>query len=317
MNNEIDNIGNLFRNTLKDHHIDSDAHLWSRLETQLSAQPPVSVPKTSVIHHLTWVKAAVAASVIISAALAFNYIYLPLKNATTNTHSNKTIQTIENKSIENKIDSPLVQNELQNSQIEAQQNLISTPNKLIAANKTAKTDDNSFLANNNSLSSHADNPPIINQQNNSVASTYPNSVANNSATQNNNTIKVAPKKDSVLQPINNNFDRNQSETIQQNTTAYQELQKDNDLIKDADIPNVFTPNGDGINDYFVIKNIEKCNSNHLVIKDRNGRTIFEKINYQNDWDGHNVADGVYFFFLKYNANNNNGGKMSSITIKRQ
>jgi len=317
MNNEIDNIGNLFRNTLKDHHIDSDAHLWSRLETQLSAQPPVSVPNTSLIHHLTWVKVAVAASVIISAALAFNYIYLPLKNAKTNTDSSKAIDTIENKLIENKIDSPLVQNELQNSQLETKQNLISTPNKLLAANKTAKTDDNSFLVNNNSPSSHTNNPPIINQQNNSVANTSSNPIANNSATQNNNPVKAAPKKDSILQPINNNFDRNQSETIQQNTTAYQELQKDNDLIKDADIPNIFTPNSDGINDYFVIKNIEKCNSNHLVIKDRSGRTIFEKLNYQNDWDGHNVADGVYFFFLKYNSNNYNGGKMGSITIKRQ
>ncbi len=312
MNNEIDNIGDLFRNTLKDHHIDSDAHLWSRLETQLSAQPPISVPKTSVIHHLTWIKAAVAASVIISAALAFNYIYLPLKNATNNSDSNKTIDTIENK-----IDSPLVQNEIQNSQIETKQNLISTPNKLIVSKKDTKTDDNSFLVNNNSASSQTDNPTIISQQNNTFANTSANSVANNSTTQNNNAIKAIPKKDSIQQPINNNFVRNQSETIQQNTTSFQESQKDNDLIKDADIPNVFTPNSDGVNDYFVIKNIEKCNSNHLVIKDRNGRTIFEKLNYQNDWDGHNVADGVYFFFLKYNANNNNLGKMGSITIKRQ
>lgn len=312
MNNEIDNIGDLFRNTLKDHHIDSDAHLWNRLETQLSAQPPISVPKTSVIHHLTWVKAAVAASVIISAALAFNYIYLPFKNATTNTHSNKSIQTIENK-----IDSPLVQNEVQNSQIETKQKLISNPNKLIVSKKDTKTDDNSFLSNNNSPSSRSDNSSIINQQYNSVTNTSPNSIANNSPTQNNTAVKVASKKDSIQQSINNNIDKNQSETIPQNTTFHQDLNKDNDLIKDADIPNIFTPNSDGINDYFVIKNIEKCNSNHLVIKDRNGRTIFEKLNYQNDWDGHNVADGVYFFFLKYNANNNNLGKMGSITIKRQ
>ena len=87
-------------------------------------------------------------------------------------------------------------------------------------------------------------------------------------------------------------------------------------IKDVDIPNIFTPNNDGFNDYFVIRNIEKCSNNHLKITDRNGRIVFEKINYQNDWDGRNVADGVYFFFLKYNATNGSFGKMGSITIKR-
>lgn len=63
------------------------------------------------------------------------------------------------------------------------------------------------------------------------------------------------------------------------------------------IPNVFTPNGDGINDRFVIENLDKYTANRLVISDRSGKTVFETINYKNDWDGANLPQGVYFYIL--------------------
>ncbi len=74
------------------------------------------------------------------------------------------------------------------------------------------------------------------------------------------------------------------------------------------IPNVFTPNGDGVNDTFVIS--EKGNNNEekpinvyyehseLVVFNRYGRTVYKSSNYQNDWDGGNLPDGTYFYVLK-------------------
>jgi gliding motility-associated-like protein len=48
---------------------------------------------------------------------------------------------------------------------------------------------------------------------------------------------------------------------------------------------VFTPNGDGINDKFVIKNLDQYPNNRLQIFDRTGKVLFEQNDYANNWDG--------------------------------
>jgi gliding motility-associated-like protein len=48
---------------------------------------------------------------------------------------------------------------------------------------------------------------------------------------------------------------------------------------------VFTPNSDGINDKFVIKNIDQYPNNKLQVFDRTGKLLYEKNNYSNTWDG--------------------------------
>lgn len=54
----------------------------------------------------------------------------------------------------------------------------------------------------------------------------------------------------------------------------------------VDAPIVFSPNGDGFNDYFVIENIDTYPENKVQVVDRTGKIIFEKENYRNDWNGY-------------------------------
>jgi gliding motility-associated-like protein len=64
-------------------------------------------------------------------------------------------------------------------------------------------------------------------------------------------------------------------------------------------PNVITPNGDGINDVFVITNADKYPNNSLIVFNRWGKKVFEQTNYDNTWDGGNLSDGVYYFIFNY------------------
>lgn len=62
------------------------------------------------------------------------------------------------------------------------------------------------------------------------------------------------------------------------------------------IPNAITPNGDEINDWFVID----CESGpvQLVIFNRWGNPIYSSGNYQNDWNGADLTDGTYFYHVR-------------------
>ena len=51
------------------------------------------------------------------------------------------------------------------------------------------------------------------------------------------------------------------------------------------IYNTFTPNGDGINDTWIIRNIEAYPDCEVNIYNRHGRLVYRKKGYQNDWEG--------------------------------
>ncbi|WP_460969697.1 gliding motility-associated C-terminal domain-containing protein [Pontibacter aydingkolensis] len=63
------------------------------------------------------------------------------------------------------------------------------------------------------------------------------------------------------------------------------------------IPNIFTPNGDGINDTFSVPMLELYPDNELVILNRFGKEVYRKESYQGNWNGENVVSGVYFYQL--------------------
>lgn len=62
------------------------------------------------------------------------------------------------------------------------------------------------------------------------------------------------------------------------------------------IPNIFSPNEDGINDIFKIKGIDKENWS-LKIYNRWGNEIFYSPDYLNDWKAKNIGSGVYYYIL--------------------
>ncbi len=82
------------------------------------------------------------------------------------------------------------------------------------------------------------------------------------------------------------------------------------------IPNIFTPNGDGYNDLFVIKGLDQYAHRELLVYDRNGRVVFRSNNYDNNWDGTDCRDGVYFYQLTFGQDAIKETTRGSLEIRR-
>jgi gliding motility-associated-like protein len=69
-----------------------------------------------------------------------------------------------------------------------------------------------------------------------------------------------------------------------------------------DVVNVITPNGDGINDKLVFKNIDQFGTCIINIYDSRGVKLYSSSNYQNNWDaryqGKIVPEGTYYYVLE-------------------
>jgi len=79
------------------------------------------------------------------------------------------------------------------------------------------------------------------------------------------------------------------------------------------IPNVFTPNGDSHNEYFVIENGEFF-TNTLTIYNRWGQAVFDAKNYRNTWRAADVPDGTYYYV--FTTKDNNKEYTGHVTILR-
>ncbi len=81
-----------------------------------------------------------------------------------------------------------------------------------------------------------------------------------------------------------------------------------DCLDPVLLPNAFTPNNDGFNDYFEVKGIQDFPDNELTVFNRWGLEVYSMEHYMNNWDGRDnngnmVSDGTYFAVLKLRSIN--------------
>ncbi|MBN2745898.1 MAG: choice-of-anchor L domain-containing protein [Bacteroidales bacterium] len=88
------------------------------------------------------------------------------------------------------------------------------------------------------------------------------------------------------------------------------------IVDEIEIPNVITPNGDGANEVFYIKNIDKLEWSRLVIYNRWGKAVYRTEHYKNDWDADNLADGVYYYILEYRTYFREDKAQGTVTVMR-
>lgn len=75
-----------------------------------------------------------------------------------------------------------------------------------------------------------------------------------------------------------------------------------DTVEATQFTNLFTPNGDGHNDYWKIRDLANCTTCEVVVFNRYGQEVLQDGNYQDDWtgtfNGRNLPDGTYYYVIK-------------------
>lgn len=72
----------------------------------------------------------------------------------------------------------------------------------------------------------------------------------------------------------------------------------------VNVPNLFTPNGDGKNDNFEIRGLSQYFDNELIIVNRWGNEVYHQKGYQNTWKGEGLNEGTYYYLLRIKRNAN-------------
>ncbi|MGE0635521.1 MAG: PKD domain-containing protein [Bacteroidia bacterium] len=66
--------------------------------------------------------------------------------------------------------------------------------------------------------------------------------------------------------------------------------------------NLFSPNSDGVNDFFEVMNVQLYPDCEVVVYNRLGSPVFSSMGYQNNWDGtfngEQLPDATYYYVIK-------------------
>ncbi|MEN1786411.1 MAG: T9SS type B sorting domain-containing protein, partial [Bacteroidota bacterium] len=89
---------------------------------------------------------------------------------------------------------------------------------------------------------------------------------------------------------------------------------------DIEIPDFFTPDGDGLNDEWAPINIEQYGNIFIKVYDRYGRTLYAFEGNQDSWDGtyqlSDVPTGDYWYLIKLNGQEDQRELIGNFTLYR-
>ena len=74
-------------------------------------------------------------------------------------------------------------------------------------------------------------------------------------------------------------------------------------INPPQFPAIFSPNNDGVNDYWFWENISDYAQCRLLIYDRLGSVVYDKVGYDNTWNGRGLTgrqleEEAYFYEIR-------------------
>lgn len=272
-----DYIEELFSKTLNEHQVNVRPELWSAIQSQVAASSTTTA--ASIASKSLWVKGIVGISAIVVMSVGAYVYFNPTDEVVVKeqqpTEINTTATDVESSPIE-----------------EATSNAV---NEQVATNKEKKQDTVEeqliFI------------PPVPTEE--TKTTTIPPSVYVLAAKEKEQKTPVLIEKPisvtEISEPkITPPIEIKEKEPIVQNENNTDAFNKAS--VKSWNNTNVFTPNGDGVNDYFFLE-IGKLKEFSIAVLDKNNNVVFTSEDAEFKWDGTNyltgekVPPGTYSYIL--------------------
>jgi gliding motility-associated-like protein len=275
-----DSIKELFSQKLGNHEVPVSPELWSSVSSQISTVGGSNTIGLSTLSKII-IGSSIAASIVVSS-------YFLIKNSddsdnkikTKENTSNKPVKVIRQENEQNKSNSITekridIRDNNTNSELSSivkNDIELTTKNQLesitISENSTMQEDKNVASSSSEIKDSHNPSPTDYQKEENVMTENVQNQITNS------------------------NF--NTSSSVETNYPP-----KSSEIM--VNLPNVFTPNGDGKNDYLEIetKNIEDFS---IVVLNEKGQSVFQSSDIEFKWDGRMpngdlVESGTFVYYI--------------------
>lgn len=291
MSNKI-NIDELLKQELSNLEVDAPHDVWQNLDNALSNSTPVQQTSTEVLSNASSFKSAAlgiktviftASAIALSAVALYQFVLKP-----DSPDAKKPIESAQQQLVlPNKPDEGLNGSGFTavNEQTDKSQG-VATKQSVNRASKVSE------LKASKSISAATEETPI-----------------NNIPQENKPTGKNQPFPIKAEAPFNANGDKSGNNAHPKGHEGNEQISKTSPYQTDDDytepnVPNVFTPNGDGLNDEFVIT-IEQDIIYDLKIINFKGEVLFETTDKNKHWDGKHqftgvaCGTGVYILAFRY------------------
>lgn len=308
------------KNILENIKVEPSARCWESVASQLASSAAAGgTAAASVGHSILASTAAKIAVGVASAALIAGGVILGVSLSKSSDKFSQIIQNQQNiETISVAEDSISTEDEAINLSSNEQIN----EKVELENNQIIPLNDNSEIPTQADNIAETSNKPSVNQMvvtpKNTVAANSSNGTPSQTATSPVHSSSVNPTASPSVKPVS------PSAATQQIVTAtdaddpvlenYPEIPQSKPLV--LEIPNVFTPNGDGFNDFFVIEGIENCELTKLIIRNRGGSVVFQSNAYHNNWDGGNLEAGTYYYQFYYQVHGIGETRTGTLTIVR-
>lgn len=282
MKNGLENIDEVFKQAFDGFEANVDPSVWTNIQSSIATgtTPPTDLVSTTVATTATKAVALkIAAAVIAVSTIATATYFVVTSNQTKEVVAEKITEQPTVELIEETL--PII-NEVEEASTNITKEKILVVNQVVEDKNNLKEDKKALPFEEPAIGNISD---VGTNKNNEKTTTK----------ENDNPVvddKEPPTKVEKTEPP-----KETKKTVEQTATPPQPEPKKNVVIANT-ISNIFTPNGDGINDVFKItgENIDKM---EILVMDKTGKDLFWLRSVEDEWQGkdmggYDLPSGLYF-----------------------